>query len=145
MGEYTEQHSPEQLVKHIVATLEVSDDLWDKYVNFNTAKNTPAKIGGRSFILEVAVNVVLPAIYALTELDILKDPGLTVKQLEKAWMLLPATQENSISGRAGELWFKDSRQKREILNSAAARQGLLHIYREYCEKCQSDCNSCKWL
>ncbi|MDD5598219.1 MAG: DUF2851 family protein [Victivallaceae bacterium] len=145
LGKYAEIFSPDELVKHVIGKLEVSDPLWDKFVNFNTAKNSPAKISGRSFVLEVAVNVVFPAVYAMTRFEIFDDPEFVIGQIEKAWQLLPATQENAITGRAGELWFKDAKQKHKVLNSAAARQGVLHVYREYCEKCQSDCNSCKWL
>lgn len=145
LGKYAEESSPEELVEYIMTRLEVSDDLWDNFVNFNTKKSLPAKIGGKSFVLEVVVNVIFPAVYAMTSFDIFKNPEFVVKQIENSWQILPATQENAITRRAGDLWFKDARQKREVLNSAAARQGLIHIYREYCEKCQSDCNSCKWL
>lgn len=145
LGKYVEKSSPEELVKHVIEKLEVSDPLWDKFVNFSTLKTSPAKISGRSFVLELAVNVIFPAVYAMTRFDIFDDPELVTARLEKAWQLLPATQENAITKRAGNLWFKDAEQKRQVLNSAAARQGVLHVYREYCEKCQSDCNSCKWL
>ena len=145
LGKYAEESTPEQLVEHIMTRLEVSDDLWDQFVNFNTKKSSSAKIGGKSFVLEVAVNVIFPAVYAMTDFDIFTNPNFVTKQIEKSWQILPPTQENAITKRAGELWFQDSAQKREILNSAAARQGLIHIYREYCEKCQSDCTSCKWL
>ena len=145
LGQYATASTPEQLVEHIMTKLEVSDGLWDNFVNFNTMKSSAAKIGGKSFVLEVAVNVIFPAIYAMTNFEIFDNPEFATKQIEKSWQILPATQENSITRRAGELWFKDAVQKREILNSAAARQGLIHIYREYCEKCQSDCKSCNWL
>lgn len=145
LGKYAEKSSPEQLVEHIMTKLEVSDELWDNFVNFNTQKSFSAKISGKSFVLEITVNVILPAIYAMKEFDIFDKPEFVTKQIEKSWQILPPTQENAITKRAGGLWFKDSKQKSEVLNSAAARQGLLHIYREYCEKCQSDCNSCKWL
>jgi uncharacterized protein DUF2851 len=145
LGKYAEKSSPGQLVEHIMKKLEVRDDLWDNFVNFNTKKSSAAKISGKSFVLEVAVNVIFPAIYAMTNFDIFNNPKYVTGQIEKSWQILPATQENAVTKRAGALWFKDSRQKREVLNSAAARQGLIHIYREYCEKCQSDCNSCKWL
>ena len=145
LGEYAEEHSPEQLVNHITDKLEVSDDLWNNFVNFKTQKSSSAKVGGKSFVLEVVVNVIFPAIYAMREFDIFNKPEYVTEQIEKSWQVLPATQENAITKRAGDLWFKDSTQRREVLNSAAARQGLIHIYREYCEKCQSDCESCKWL
>lgn len=145
LGRYAEESSPEKLVEHIMTKLEVSDDLWDNFVNFNTKKSSRAKVSGKNFVLEVAVNVIFPAVYAMTKFDIFNNPEFVTKQIEKSWQILPATQENAISRRAGSLWFKESAQKSEILNSAAARQGLIHIYREYCEKCQSDCNSCKWL
>jgi hypothetical protein len=145
LGKYAEKSSPEQLVEHIMSKLEVSDDLWDNFVNFNTKKTSPAKISGTCFVLEVIVNVIFPAIYAMKEFDIFNKPEFVTEQIEKSWQILPPTQENAITKRAGSLWFKDAAQKSEVLDSAAARQGLIHIYREYCEKCQSDCNSCKWL
>ena len=145
LGQYTAESTPAELVEHIMTKLEVSDDLWDNFVNFNTKKSSTAKIGGKSFVLEVAVNVIFPAVYAMTNFEIFNNPEFVTEQIEKSWQILPATQENAITKRAGQLWFKDAAQKREILNSAAARQGLIHIYREYCEKCQSDCESCKWL
>ena len=144
LGKYAEDHSAKELLKYILSKLEVSDELWDKFVNFKTCKNKPARIGGRSFVLEAAVNVILPAIYAMTQFDLCDKPELVAERIEQAWLLLPSTMENSVTRHAGELWFKGARQKRELLNSAAARQGVIHIYREYCEKCQFDCNSCKW-
>ena len=145
LGKHTEKSSPGELVKHILEKLEVTDNLWDNFVNFNTKKSSAAKISGKSFVLEVAVNVIFPAIYAMTNFDIFDNPQYVTGQIEKSWQILPSTQENAVTKRAGDLWFKDSKQKREVLNSAAARQGLIHIYREYCEKCQFDCNSCNWL
>lgn len=144
LGKYAEKHSSKELLKYVLSKLEVSDELWDKFVNFKTSKKKSARIGGRSFVLEVAVNVILPAIYAMTQFDLCDNPDLVAERIEQAWLLLPATMENSVTRHAGELWFKGPRLKRGILNSAAARQGVIHIYREYCEKCQFDCNSCKW-
>jgi hypothetical protein len=137
--------SPEGFVKFLLSKMQVSDCLWDNFVNFSTKKYSLAKICGRSFALEVAVNVVLPAIYAMTSFDIFDNSRDIAVKVEKAWRILPVTQENAITRKAGELWFTSSKSKRDILNSAASRQGAIHVYREYCEKCQHDCKACKWL
>ncbi|MFK5953593.1 MAG: DUF2851 family protein, partial [Desulfobacterium sp.] len=89
LGKYAEESSPEQLVEHIMTRLEVSDNLWDNFVNFNTKKSLPAKISGKSFVLEVVVNVIFPAIYAMTKFDIFKNPEFVAKQIEKSWQILP--------------------------------------------------------
>jgi hypothetical protein len=145
IGEKLIELSPENFVRFILNKLQVSDCLWDNYVNFNTKKSSPAKICGRSFALEVAVNVILPATHAMSSLDIFENSHDIAAKVEDVWRILPATQDNAITRKAGELWFTGSKSKHQILNLAAARQGLIHIYREYCAKCQHECKSCKWL
>ena len=49
----------------------------------------------------------------MKEFDIFNKPEFVSKQIEKSWQILPPTQENAITRRAGGLWFKDSKQKSE--------------------------------
>jgi hypothetical protein len=96
--------------------------------------------------LEAAVNVVLPALHAAVDVGCFEECDNELKErLKRAWLLLPATQDNAIIRTARELWFEDNDLSEQVLNTAAARQGVIHIYREYCQPCQIDCASCKFF
>ncbi|MCP3968630.1 MAG: DUF2851 family protein [Lentisphaerae bacterium] len=147
LGRFAMDSSAEQLAKQAVKLLETSDALWDGYINFKTCSSRKARIAGRSFALETAVNVLLPALGAAAEVGYFGEANKwKIADIAcNAWKCLPSTQHNYITKEAGLKWFPDKEFRNKVMASAAARQGVLHMYREYCEKACFDCNSCVFI
>jgi hypothetical protein len=140
------ERSPDEIAKEAVQAVQIKDLLWDNFINFKTKRKSPASVSGNTFSLEAAVNVVLPALHAAVDVGCFEECDNELKErLKRAWLLLPATQDNAIIRTARELWFEDNDLSEQVLNTAAARQGVIHIYREYCQPCQIDCASCKFF
>ncbi len=133
--------TPDQLKRYIMTTLSGADDLWNRYINFRTETEKPAVVTGKNLALELALNVILPSLFVFGRMDKENLYDGLQEFAQAAWMLLPATQDNRIVKIAVKRWMPE-RNTRKILSSAASRQGVLHLYREYCEKCQADCNAC---
>lgn len=140
---WQEDISSAQLVK----MFQISCELWDQHADFATRLKSPAAIAGAGFALELVVNIVLPAIHAAARLGYFEcaDNIAVMRQAERLWLQLPPTQENSVTRKAGNSWFASLEQKSSVLDTAAARQGVLQFWHEYCEPCQSDCASCRFF
>jgi hypothetical protein len=119
--------------------LSTKDPLWENFTNFSSKREKPASLMGRNRILELTVNVLLPALFASGEL---RSSARLKKFAVEAWIALPPTQNNSILKIFEEKWFANKNKFRKTLNSAATRQGAIHIYRNFCEKNCGDCLSC---
>ncbi|MFA7231578.1 MAG: DUF2851 family protein [Victivallaceae bacterium] len=136
--------TPAIIAGKILKTVQFSDPLWNKYSSFTTKNTRPAAIGGKSTAVEIAVNVLLPSLAASAEIGFWNDKSPAIKSSAvKIWLELPAMQENIIIKNALSRWFENPETGRKLLNTAAAGQGVIHLYREFCEKCQADCNSCR--
>lgn len=136
---YRQEKKPEKFIAGVLQELICSDPVWNGRTGFFAAPIKSAAVLGRQQALEITLNVILPIIYIYGKvtrgLEDLSDFA------EEAWLNLPPTQNNRIVSQVGETWFS-GRDCRKILQTAAARQGILHLYHEYCHKCQSDCSSC---
>ncbi|MDD3119300.1 MAG: DUF2851 family protein, partial [Victivallales bacterium] len=131
--------APATAAEAMLQQLTCSDPCWDRHTGFYAPPSRKAVVLGRQQALEITVNVILPIIYVYGRINLeAKDFSPAVI---KIWEQLPPTQDNRIIKTATAAWFPD-RDRREIMNSAATRQGIIHLYREYCHRCQSDCNSC---
>jgi len=131
-----------ELAARLADELTISDKLWDGYTSFTTPATKRAAILGRDRALELAVNVTLPALHA--EATMMNDPVSRAELTElsrDAWLALPPPQDNQIIRLVKKEWFP-GRDTRAIFATAAAVQGALHLYREFCAQCQSDCASC---
>lgn len=133
--------NPDELKNLMLNTFTGNDPLWDNYINFTTQASKSAAVLGRGQALELALNVALPSLYVFGRMD--KDDlyGDLMELSRSAWMTLPATQDNRIVKIACERWFPN-RNKAEILSNTACRQGVLHLFHEYCDKCQGACDAC---
>ncbi len=130
---------PASAALELISKLECRDPQWDNYTGFSTPAAKPAAVLGGQQALELAVNVVLPALYIYGRIS--ADGQGVADAAAQLWLHLPPTQDNRIIKETAATWFS-GRNRRKILASAAARQGVLHLHQEYCHKCQSDCNSC---
>ena len=67
----------------------------------------------------------------------------TVRSLpEQAFASMPSLQSNRILETASMKWFAPPGRKRNIVKGAVSQQGILHIYRNFCESVCSSCAEC---
>lgn len=124
-------------IEHLLKTIIFHDALWDNYSNFTGKRSKPAAVLGRNSALELLVNVLLPAMDALEKIN----QQLTGTALE-LWCALPSTQHNQITRDATARWFPQHRNAAAVMNGTAARQGIIHLSKEFCEKCSGACDAC---
>jgi hypothetical protein len=129
-------------IEEMLAALALHDEIWDYWINFHKPKKSAAAILGRSRALELAVNVILPAMYAFGRLE--KRKGVADFALA-AWKELPAMQDNTVLRTVAAKWFGDGEPAAVLKKSAAAGQGAIQLYREFCRKCAGDCAGCRLL
>jgi len=133
-----ETHSTE-VWRSLKKALVTGHQLWDNYTNFSCKRKSKATVLGESRVLDLCVNVVLPAVYAYARLT--QNDYLLEKALE-CWLALPKAQNNYVFSIVRKKWFLSDDIARDAISSAAVQQGILHVYRNFCEANQSDCNSC---
>ncbi len=116
--------------------------LWNNFTNFTCERSRSSAVMGRDAALEIMVNVILPALHAASQIS----PNELFNGLgdfaEHAWQEIPKTQDNRIINNAAAKWFGSRSDFNKTVNSAAARQGVIHLYRQYCEKCCFNCPAC---
>jgi hypothetical protein len=132
----TMQQTPIKIA-HLLKTLTFHHSLWDNYSDFTNKRSKPAAVLGRNSALELLVNVLLPAMNAQEEID----QRVTGTALN-IWCALPSTQHNQITRDATARWFPQHRNAAAVMNGTAARQGIIHLSKEFCEKCYGACDAC---
>ncbi|MEI8246585.1 MAG: DUF2851 family protein [Lentisphaerota bacterium] len=131
--------NPEAAGRELVKLLTLHDGIWDKYTSFELAKKPgPGAVFGAASALETVVNVVLPGMAAAAKIDGRPDDI----RAAAIWNALPSTQDNRITRVAAARWFRDKSAADQVLTGAAVRQGVIHLFQEFCDKCHTDCNSC---
>ncbi len=113
--------------------------LWDGRLGFTEPAPRPAAVLGRARAIDLATNVVVPALLAHAELH--TDPVLAIRALE-LFRHLPSPQENRILAIAAHRWFMPPDRARHIFAGAAAAQGGIHLFRRFCELRAGDCHDC---
>ncbi len=124
----------------MLSQLELKDGMWDHWINFYKPKKPAASVMGKSRALELAINVILPAMHAHGRLD--KHPAIA-EFAAKAWRELPPMQENTIIRTVSARWFGEEKTAAVFKESAAAGQGAIQLYREFCQSCSGDCAGCR--
>ncbi len=120
-------------------SFENKDNLFNEYINFTTKRKTKASILGKSRILDIEINIIYPAVLAFAKFA--KDTKLASDTIVE-YSKLRKSQSNIILKNAGQLWFYDQKRYSKIANSALIQQGIIHLYRNLCEKLNTDCKIC---
>ena len=94
---------------------------------------------GKEKALELVIDVAIPCLLALAELE---GRSRAAGRLGILLKLLPAQETNSVVRNAAKLWFKEPENTLKLLKDAASRQGIHHIYSEYCTAVKTDCSVC---
>ncbi len=118
--------------------LTIKDSLWGLHSNFKDKREKSASVLGEKRLLDLTINVILPAIYANCKI---KKEHKTAQIAEKVWLNLPKSQNNKIIKTAISRWLNKERADFKIKN-ASAQQGIIHLYRNTCEKYYTDCAVC---
>ncbi len=115
------------------------DDLWDHYSEPSHTLSKSAAVLGEARGLDIMVNVLLPFIYAYSEihfLDEIKEKALF------SWKCLPACQSNIVLKVCAHRWLIPHERARLVFNSSASQQGAMFIYKRFCEAGQMNCTKC---
>jgi hypothetical protein len=112
---------------------DLADQYWDHHFTV-TSKPAAARMAlvGESRVTEMLMNVFFPlAMHA--------DP--------QRWIgckNVPAVLGNRRVETAAQRLFGDDPRRRTLLKTAAAQQGLLQIYEDFCQRDASDCHHCRF-
>ncbi len=109
------------------------DEYWDAHYTVTSKPSaTRMALVGESRVTEMLMNVFYP-------LAITADP--------RRWIgckNVPAGLGNKRVKIAAQRLFSDSPRQHELLKTAAAQQGLLQIYEDFCLRDASDCQHCRF-
>jgi Protein of unknown function (DUF2851) len=112
---------------------ELHDDYWDLHYTLTSKSSaSPMALVGESRVTEMLMNVLFPlAMHA--------DP--------QRWIgckNVPAVLGNRRVETAAQRLFGEDPRRRTLLKTAAAQQGLLQIYEDFCQRDASDCHHCRF-
>ncbi len=141
-----ESESSSEFTKNVIEALKCSHSVWDSYINFTSQCSTPAAVLGKSRAEDICLNVVLPTLQAqiiFTDKKIQNGADKYSNTLpEAAFASMPSIQSNRILETAAIKWFAPPGRKRNIIKGAISQQGILHIYRNFCEDVCAECAEC---
>lgn len=132
--------SPETCAEKLWDAFCCSGGFWADRTSFSGKKQQKkSALTGKAKALEMVIDAALPCLAALAELE---GNSRAAGRLRILMRSLPAPETNSTIRNAANLWFQDPENSLKILDDAAARQGIHHIYSEYCSKASGDCSIC---
>ena len=107
---------------------------------FREVRNTLLVTVNNSYkIIELMVNVLLPALHAWGRLEVKSEWSFFA---ESSYLSIPAPVQNRNVKIAVQKCFAGLNKDVKVLRSAACVQGVLHLYKAYCEKAHGDCGAC---
>ncbi len=130
---------PENLWKELFNKFIIQDEFWDNHINFLTKRKSPATILGKMRLLDMTINAILPSLYAYAKVS--RNQKLA-NYAKEAWLTLPASQSNKIIQNATHRWFENPKDANKMIKTATVQQGIIHLYKNLCEKNHTDCNVC---
>ena len=124
----------------LLSELIQNDPFWNRHTTFRAGElKLAASVTGEERARELAADVILPSLraYALLERN-----EKLADRVDAAFRNLPRTQKNHVFTTAIDKWFRDSASAEKLFKDAASRQGVLHIYANFCAKTACDCKAC---
>lgn len=120
-------------------SLRLNDAFWNVHTSFRSgAMKRPAALLGNARSLEIAANVILPALRASAMIRHEKE---LLELSEACFLSLPALEMNRTLRDMRSCCFSS---QRGIFPSAASMQGAIHLCRTYCEAAAFDCSICRF-
>jgi hypothetical protein len=112
---------------------ELHDDYWDQHYTVTSKPSaTRMALVGESRVTEMLMNVLFP-------LAMHTDPSRWI-----GCKTIPAVLGNRRVETAAQRLFGEDPRRRTLLKTAAAQQGLLQIYEDFCQRDASDCHHCRF-
>jgi hypothetical protein len=134
------EDSPETCAEKLIQAFQNNGVFWADRTSFHNRKqDKKSALTGRAKALELVINAALPCLAAQAELEGNSRVSSRLRILLKT---LPPPEINSIVKKAAERWFTQPETTLKLLNDSASRQGIHHIYSEYCSNISGDCGCC---
>ena len=127
----------ELIAETLGARLTDAEAFWSAHTSFRSAElKHRAALFGRSRVESFLADVILPVLAAYAKLN---DDAVLETRVFELFRELPPLQSNLIVRRMQAACLPD---RRGAVKSAAAQQGLLHLYKTYCTPRAFDCRVC---
>ena len=111
---------------------------WDAHTSFRSSElKHRAALFGRPRVESIFADVVLPVLTAYAKL--MRDEALETRVIE-LFRAMPPLQSNLVVRR---MQARCMPGRKKTVKSAAAQQGLIHLYKTYCEAQSADCGTCR--
>lgn len=112
----------------------ITDAYWDhNYTLSSRSSAKPMALVGESRAVEILINVLLPF------------AGFDENEVWQEYLKVPAVLSNRVVETASaRLFGSESNLAREVLKTAAAQQGLIQVYENFCLHDASDCVRCRF-
>ena len=101
-------------------------------------KETTLTLIGSSRAREIVINIILPALLAYA--NEIEDSKLKTK-VKQIFQEHPKGIQNSVVKKMIDLLFPDDSQSKKQINTAAKQQGLIQLYKLYCQR--RECDRCR--
>lgn len=131
--------SPAKFAEELVRLFTASDPAWDSWTNFRDKRNVKAAVIGEMRSLDIAVNVVLPFLFAKFAME--NDSGGAGFCLD-TYKISPRPQDNIRIETAANKWFVPPSRAEAVIRDAASAQGAIYLMKKFCEGNSSYCPVC---
>jgi len=130
--------SVELVLETLGERLSGGEAFWDAHTSFRSAElKHHASLFGRPRVESLLADVVLPVLAAYAKLT--GDDALEARIFE-LFRTLPPLQSNHVERRMRSLCLPG---RKNAVKSAAAQQGLIHLYKTHCAAQSFDCGACR--
>ena len=130
--------SADLILETLMERLSGGEAFWDAHTSFRSAElKHHAALFGRPRVESLLADVILPVLTAYAKL--MRDDALEVRLFE-LFRMLPPLQSNRVERRMRSLCLPG---RKNAVKSAAAQQGLIHLYKTHCEAGSFDCGACR--
>lgn len=106
---------------------------WANHCDFGISKKKSSAVLGRGRAAEIVTNVILPFVYAWSEMN--SEPGLKKKAIE-IYHRYPKLGDNELTRYMKQQLMLAS----DTCSLACQQQGLIHVFKNYCR--QRNCAEC---
>lgn len=137
MLETVEQHPIPEALGIFMEKLNLKDPFWQKHTSFRSGElQKPALLLGHDRIIELLIDVFLPALHAYASVS---GEFKLIAKIESLYLEMPKTASNKTIRNMVTRCFPG---KEDVFKTAAAQQGLLHLNKSWCEKLSCNCKAC---
>ena len=123
--------------------LELYDEYWSYYYTFGGKRlKGPERLIGRERSSVMFINIIIPVLLAYAR----KREDLVLEEwLFKAYKLHPKLSHNNVTRFMSCRIFGQDTQKKNIVSNARRQQGLIQIFKDFCESDDIACKRCVLL